>query len=254
MIKMKKVFVLLSVTAALAAFAIYVYLNPFLFMPVETQNCGREDIGCIKEMETKRWECIPSSTIISGRDGIILMVNITREGDKCVRTETVIGSEELQSIYLLGHNVTCISNLSEMSSKPQVCPGSLYDYVKSSGGGESPGGVVMPAGPPVLTCILDDQECKTTADGYLQNCITSKITNTEYMWLPDGYWTLFFDVSRLAECHYYVEVLNAVNLPPGTPTAIIGYNMTCDVPLSELPVGPLNSSWCEGDLYDYLHP
>ena len=251
---MNKMVLLIPAAVAAAVIFSWVYFNySFLFMPVETKDCGR-DLDCISGLEKKIEECVPSSTIITGRDGIILMVNITREGDKCVRTETVIGSEELQSRYLVGRNTTCETNLSDTG--PQICPGSLYDYVVPSGGGGggSLGGGTIPVGPPVLTCILDDEECKKTADGYLQNCITAKITNTEYMWMPDGYWTLFFDVSRTAECHYYVVVLNAVNLPPGTPTDIIGYNMTCDVPLSELPVGPLNSSWCEGDLYDYLHP
>jgi len=249
MITMKKVFVLVPVIAALAAFAVYVYLNPFMFAPVETKDCG-DDENCISDLENKVAECIPSSTIITGRDGLILMVNITREGDKCVRTETVIGSEEVLSRYLVGRNNTCETNLSDDN---QICPGSLYDYVKPSGGGGDSGGAPKPPGIPVLTCGLDDDECKVTADDYLQDCITSKITNTEYRWLPDGYWTLYFDVSRLAECHYYVEVLNAISLPPGVPTDIIGYNMTCDVPLSEIPVGPLNASWCEGNLYDYLH-
>ncbi len=249
MIKMKRV-VLLAVIAAIAAFAVYVYLNPYMFTPIETKDCGNDTI-CIKDLDNKRVECIPSSTIVTGRDGIILMVNITRVGDKCVQTETVMGSEELKSEYLTGRNTTCENNLSYTG--PQICPGSLYDYVVTpeGGGGSGPN----PPAIPVLTCGLDDQECKSTADGYLQNCVTSKITNTEYRWLPDGYWTMFFDVSRLAEeCHYFVQVLNAVNLPPGTPISVIGSNMTCDIPLYEFPVGPLNSTWCEGSLYDYLHP
>src|SRR4030042_5173459 len=250
MIKMKRFLVLVPVIATIAAFALYVYLNPFMFAPVETKDCG-SDINCINDLETKKIQCIPSSTIITGRDGIILMVNITRQGDKCVETETVVGAEELKGRYLVGHNTTCETNLSDTG--PQICPGSLYDYVKPSGGGGSPGGGIVPVGPPAPTCGLDDVQCKAAADDYLQDCVHSKITNTEYRWLPDGSWTLFFDVSRLAgTCHYYVEVLNAVNLPPGTPATIIGSNMTCDIPFSEFPVGRLNSTRCAGSLYDSL--
>jgi hypothetical protein len=130
--------------------------------------------------------------------------------------------------------------------------------VVPSGAGEGGGSGGGPPGPPPIpsiTCDIDDEECKATADGYLQNCTNSRITNTVQRWEPDGYWTLFFNVSKQQEeCQYYVEVLNAVNLPPGTPISIIGSNMTCNIPLSEFPVGILNSTWCEGNLYTYLYP
>jgi hypothetical protein len=221
--------------------------------PMETQNCESGNADCLKDLQDKKENCVPSSTIIEGRDGILLMVNITREGDKCIRTETVIGADP-ESDYLLDHNVTCESGLSDLDDpRSQVCPGSLYDYVVPSGDGGAPG-AVPPPGIPELGCGLDDDECKTEADEYLHNCINAKITNTELRWDPDGFWTLFFNISReTEECYYYIEVLNAVNLPPGVPTTIIGMNMTCNIPFSEFPVGNLTATWCTGELYDYLY-
>jgi len=251
---MKRMFALLPAIAVLAALSVYVYFN-FLSMPVETQNCG-SDIACIREMEAKKEECIPSSTIISGRDGIILMVNITREGDRCIRTENIIGTGP-ESDYLIGHNVTCEDELSELGyPEKTVCPGSLYDYVMSSeGGGGSPGGGPLIPGIPEFNCGLEDNECKDEAITYIESCANCKIISTDLRWEPEGYWTTFTNVSRQTqECLLYLEVLNAVNLPPGTPTAIIGSNMTCDIPLSEFPLSVFNSTWCEGSLYDYLHP
>ena len=250
---------LLVLTAVvIAAIPVYVYLNYYMFVPIETFDCG-QDPSCIQGLETKKSECIPSSTIMEGRDGIVLMVNITWEGDRCIRTETVLDAPE--SGYLVGHNVTCQSNLSQLD-KPEslVCPGSLYDFVKPSaeggGGGGGDGGPVPapPPGIPELNCGVDDNNCKDIANQYLLGCASSKIINTDIRWVPEGYWTTLTNISREYECSIYFEVLNAVNLPPGVPSTIIGMNMTCIIPFSEFPIANFTSQWCSGELFDYLQP
>jgi hypothetical protein len=254
---MKMRIMLAALVAAAAIFSAFALMSySCLFWPLETANCARDDAACAAGLDARIENCTPSSTIIEGRDGIVLMVNITREGDRCVRTETVVGSTEAKSEYLLGHNVTCESDLSELD-KPEslVCPGSLYDYVMPSGGEGGAGAAMPPPGIPEFNCGVDDDECKTESDSFLQNCLNAKIINTDLRWEPDGYWTLLLNVSRQPEeCDYYVEVLNAVNLPPGVPATIIGDNMTCNVPLSEIPIQNLTAAYCSGDLYTYLYP
>jgi hypothetical protein len=244
--------VLLLAAVVLAAISVFVFLNYSMFLAVETADC-RQDPSCAQDLETKMAECVPSSTIIEGRDGIVLMVNITREGEKCVRTETVLDAPE--SSYLVGHNVTCESNLSQLDDPESLaCPGSLYDYVKPSGGGG--GGSSGPAPPPripELNCGIDDNECKDLANQYLLGCTNSKIINTDIVWYPTGYWTTLTNISRqVYNCWLYFEVLNAVNLPPGIPSNITGINMTCNVPLSAFPISNFTSEWCSGELFDYL--
>jgi len=243
-------FVLAAVV--IAAIPVYVYLNYYMFVPIETFDCG-QDPSCIQGLETKKSECIPSSTIMEGRDGIVLMVNITREGDKCIRTERVLDAPE--SSYLVGHNVTCESGLSQLN-KPEslACPGSLYDFVKPSGGEGGGGDPGSPPPPKIheLNCGIDDNACKDLANHYLQGCENSKIINTDIIWYPTGYWTIFINISRTYECWLYFEVLNAVNIPPAVPSTIIGMNMTCNISFSEFPIANFTSEWCSGEFFDYL--
>jgi len=254
---MKRVF-LIPAAVVFVLIVFYVYSNySFMFHPVTTSICAKEDKDCIKNLETNKENCIPSSTIIEGRDGIVLMVNITRKGEKCVRTETVIDSKNQESNYLIGKNITCEYELSQINNaSATACPGSLYDYVLPSPGGGGNGGLI-PFIPvfPKQECELADEYCKSTALDYLQECINSEIISTELRWQPDGYWTILIKVERETyTCKLYLEVLNAVNLPPGTPATIIGSNMTCQVPYSEFPIENLLASWCAGELYDYLYP
>lgn len=241
--------VAVAVAAVVSTFALLNY--SYLFWPQETANCARDDAACAAVLDDRVDNCIPSSTIIEGRDGIVLMVNITRVGDVCVRTEEVIASRQ-ENAYLLDHNVTCDYNLSDISNASETaCPGSLYDYaVSSEGGGGIPGIFTIPK----ISCGLVDNACKDTASDWFQGCVTSEITNTQMRWMPNGYWTMLTKINRQAEiCQVYFEILNAVNLPPGTPSTLIGSSMSCSIPLSSFPVENLTVTWCTGDLYTYLY-
>jgi hypothetical protein len=259
-IKMKKAF-LIPVLAVLALLMFYLYSNySFLFQPIATVECAKEDSACVRAVESNRIACMPSSVIIEGRDGIVLMVNITREGDKCVRTEKVVGSEKQESDYLLGHNVSCNYSLSQLdNASATACPGSIYDYVRPSGGSGSSGGAggSTPSsgqGIPKLTCGIEDVECKGMIINYIDNCVASQTINTDLKWRPQGYWTELIKITRYPDsCFLYFEILNAVNLPPGVPTTIIGSSMSCNIPYSGLLSENLTASWCSGELYDYLY-
>lgn len=226
------------------------YISNFHY---ETVECERGDRLCIENFETNRENCIPSSTIIHGRDGIVLMVNITREDGKCVRKETVIGSENPESDYLLGRNMTCEYGLSGLQTPSETkCPGSLYDYVVEGKGSALGGGSIIPTNPR-KECGLEDEECKYKGIGYIESCIDAEIITTDLRWEPLGYWTMLTKVNRRDNiCILYFEILNAVNLPPGIPTTIIGSNMTCKIPVSEFPIQNLTASWCAGELYNYI--
>ncbi|MCX6814925.1 MAG: hypothetical protein NTY20_04740, partial [Candidatus Aenigmarchaeota archaeon] len=248
---MKRIF-FIPAAVVLVIFFAYIYANySFMFQPITTLKCSTGETGCIKNAQAEKENCIPSSTIIEGRNGILLMVNITREGDRCIRTEEVIESKNQENNYLLGHNVTCNYSFSQLdNASATACPGSLYDYVMPSGGG---GGFLQP-GIPSPNCGIDDNVCKDQASDYVQTCTTSQIVNTELRWEPGGYWTELIKVNRYAdECWLYFEILNAVNLPPGVPSSIIGSTMTCKVPISEFPIQNLTASWCAGDLYSYIY-
>ena len=241
---------LLAAVVLAAAIPIFVFLNYRMFLPVETADC-RQDPSCAQDLETKMSECVPSSTIMEGRDGIVLMVNITREGDECIRTETVLDAPE--SGYLIGHNVTCESNLSQLSDPESLaCPGSLYDYVKPSGGGGGGSGPAPLPGIPQFSCGIDDSACKDAGTQYVQGCQNSKMITTDIIWYPSGYWTLLINITRQDNCSLYFEVLNAVDIPPGIPSTIIGMNMTCNVPFSDFPLTNLTTEWCSGELFDYI--
>jgi hypothetical protein len=258
-IKMKRILLLIP-AAIIFILAAYIYFNPFIFQPITTVVCQRTDIGCIKDAEIKKNDCIPSSSIIEGNNGIHLMVNITREGDKCVRTEEVVGSETPENSYLTGNNVTCEYDLSQIKNiSATACKGSLYEYVVPSGGyGGGGGGYVIPPSQPdtlpQILCGTDDQACKQTATDYIDNCTNYEVVNTELRWGPSGYWTVLIRINRHQDyCSFYYEVLNALNLPPGIPSNIIGSSMTCNIPLSALPFENLAAEWCTGDLYNYLY-
>ena len=242
---------LVAAAAIVSAYALVSY--SYLFWPQGTANCARDDAACAAGLDARMENCIPSSTIIEGRDGIVLMVNITRVGDACVRTEEVIASGQENS-YLLGLNVTCDYNLSQISNASETaCPGSLYDYAvpgEGGGGGAIPGIFSIPK----INCGIVDQACKDMASDWFQGCVTSEITNTQLKWMPEGYWTMFTKINRQPDvCQVYFEVLNAVNLPPGTPSTLIGSSMSCSIPLSSFPVENLTVTWCTGDLYTYLY-
>jgi hypothetical protein len=251
MIKMRRI-VLLPAIAALAAFAVYVYLNPFMFMPVETKDCG-SDVNCIREMEAMKDGCVPSSTIITGRDGIILMVNITREGDKCIRTESVVDSGN--DSYLLNHSNTCEFGLSQLgNSSATACLGSIYDFVKPPPEevGHVGSGTVQKD--PFPNCGFYDYDCKEKISSTVQNCVEYEMTDVDMKWEPGGYWVGLIRVERINDsCSIYLQVLNAVNLPPDVPSDIIGSYMTCTVPLSDIPVTYIPESSCIGNLYPYLY-
>ena len=57
---------LIAVVAVVALASIFVFLNYRMFLPVETADCG-SDPSCIQGLETNMGECVPSSTIITGR-------------------------------------------------------------------------------------------------------------------------------------------------------------------------------------------
>lgn len=244
---------LIPAAVAAAVFFVYIYANySFMFQPVETHNCSIGDSGCVNSMQSEKENCIPSSTIIEGTDGIMLMVNITRDGDKCVRSEEVIGSGK-DNEYLLGHNLTCNYSLYQLDNfSATACPGSLYDYVMPTKGGQ-PAGFQLP-GIPKISCGLEDYECKGRVTSYLQGCTDYEIVTVELKLEPSGYWTAHIKINRNpGNCQIYFEVINAVNLPPGIPSTIIGSTMTCNVPLSELTSRNLSASWCTGELYDYIN-
>jgi hypothetical protein len=248
---------LLPLAASIILVSVFVYLNPFILQYIQILKCTSGDANCIKEAKSMKENCIPSSTVIEGRDGIVLMVNITREGGRCIRTETVINSTDPDSNYLVGHNVTCESELSRLDEPESlVCPGSLYDYVVPSGddeeGGASGGGYVPPQGIPQIVCGIEDDSCKNQASQYVQGCINSKTITTDIIYYPSGYWTLLMNITRADECVLYFEVLNAVDIPPANPSTLLGLNMTCSVPLSEFPLESLKPEWCAGDLFDYI--
>jgi hypothetical protein len=246
-----KMWVIIPVAAAVVLAFIYANYS-FMFLSVETRGCAAGDMGCVRDLQAGKEGCIPSSTIIEGTDGIILMVNITRVGDECVRTEEVIGSAK-DNEYLLGRNLTCNYSLSELdNASATACPGSLYDYVAASMGEEGGGGY-QPPGIPRISCGLEDYACKDKVTSYLQSCTDYEIVTVELRLEPSGYWTAHIKISKHPEtCWIYFEVINAVNLPPGIPSTIIGSTMTCDVPLYEMPVQNFSSSWCSGELYEYI--
>jgi len=228
--------------------------------PKQTNVCSAENISCARDLHTKNVNCIPSSTIVKTKDGITIMINITRIGDKCVRTERVLDAEGKD--YLIGYKVNCSFPLNDMKD-PKVlknCSGSLYDYLVpeeggEGGGGDSGAGEGTQETPTALYCPLNDIQCKEEAKNRIVNCIDSEITNVEFRWEPDGYWTAYTEIQRTGEvCEIYMEILNAVNIPPGVPADIIGYNLTCEVPVTELPyMEQLTSQWCSGKLLDYLY-
>jgi hypothetical protein len=250
---MKKVVLFMPVIVAAVVFFSWIYINySFLFMPVETQNCG-SDIDCIKGMEAKKEQCMPSSTIITGRDGIMLMVNITREGDRCIRTESIVNPGNDSS--LLNHNNTCEFDLSQLgNSSATACPGSIYDFIKPPPeGGGSPTPAVAQRDP-FPNCGIYDYGCKERISSNVQNCVVYEMTDVDLKWEPGGYWMGLIRVERINDsCVIFLQVLNAVNLPPDVPSDIIGSYMTCIVPLSELPVTYIPESSCTGNLYPYLY-
>lgn len=253
MIKMKMMVALLVVTAALAVFAAYVYLNPFMFAPIETRDCGN-DTSCMDNMEAMKDSCIPSSTIITGKDGIMLMVNVTREGDKCIRTESIVNAGN--DSYLLNHNNTCEFELSQLgNSSATACPGSIYDFVKPPpGGGVHSGSSSTTKKDPFPNCGFYDYDCKERISYNVQNCIEYEMTDVDMKWEPGGYWTGLIRVESINDsCSIYLQVLNAVNLPPDVPSDIIGSYMTCAIPLSEIPITYVPESSCTGNLYPYLY-
>ena len=257
---MKRILLLIP-AAIILILAVFIYLNPLMFRPITTITCQKTDMNCITDAQTKKNDCIPSSYLIEGNNGIHLMVNITREGDRCIRTEEVVGSETPENSYLEGNNVTCGYDLSQMkNASATACKGSLYEYVVPSGGsgGGGGGGYVTPPSqpdaPPQIVCGIDDQACKQLAADYINNCTDYEVVNTELRWGPSGYWTVLIRISRHQDyCSLYYEVLNALNLPPGIPSTIIGSSMICDVPLSALPLENPVPEWCTGDLYHYLY-
>ncbi len=220
--------------------------------PVITVTCDANDTSCMNDLEVKKDQCAPSSFIIVGRDGIRMMINITMEGDRCVRTEQVLDAPRDEDSYLIGRNLTCNYSLSEIgNASATACPGSLYDYAVPFEG--QAGGVGNIFQLPKISCSMDDSECKDAALTYLDNCINSEIVSTEFKLNPYGYWTAYIRVTRLPEiCRIYFEVLNAVNLPPGIPASIIGTSMVCNVPLSEMPIDNLTKSSCTGELFNYV--
>jgi hypothetical protein len=50
----------------------------------------------------------------------------------------------------------------------------------------------------------------------------------------------------------YVKILNAVNIPPGEPADLIGMDMNCNIPMSEIPLEDIVYPFCSGRLRDYL--
>jgi hypothetical protein len=193
---------------------------------------------------------------MQGRDGIWLMVNITREGDRCVRTETVVSSEKPENQYLLNHNVTCGYILSQIGNlSATACPGTIYDFVKPDPAGSAQSGSAAPAPyDPFPHCGFYDYACKERISTNVQNCIVSEMTDSDLKWEPDGYWTGLIRMERVNDtCLLHLEVINAVNLPPDVPSTLVGSSMTCNISLSELPVQYVPESACDGNLYPYLY-
>jgi hypothetical protein len=248
-----KAALLLAVVVIAAAGVLYL-LFPGIFQGLLGLQCAPDDMECLANLlDANREECIPSVTEITNADGIILRVTISREGDRCVRHEEVIGVNESYR-YLLGYNVTCDTPLDQLDDPRLLlgCNGSLQDYlVPPSGGGTGSGGG-EPEGPIYLYCGLEDEECKGTAESYLALCTTSEIVDVDPVWRPLGYWTLYFNIQKKDMCTIYVEVLNAVDMPPGYPADIIGYNLTCQVPIGELPMSEMTEELCTGSLLPYF--
>lgn len=240
-----------------------IYLSwDILTKPLETEIC-KAGTGCEKDVYTKVKNCLPSSTIIETENGT-LMINISRKGDKCIRTEKVIEIKNEKMQKLLGYEANCtyeIKNPKTISS----CPGSLYEYMvplsptetpeEGGGGGGGGTGEEKPGGIKTLYCSSEDLQCKQTASEYVRNCVPSEITNVELRWEPNGYWTIYIKIAPFSDyCWIYIEIINAMNIPPGVPSDIIGYNLTCEIPFKELPeMEELTSEWCEGSLLEYLY-
>ncbi len=256
---MRPLFILLAITGITAAFGTLFIVYPGILQSILNElspahKCGPGDAGCLADvMKENRDNCIPSVTEVTNKDGIVLRVTITREGSRCIRYEEVVGVNESYR-YLLGYNVTCDTPLDQLDDPKALlgCSGSVQDYLappeSPASGGESSG----PAGPPYLYCGLEDEDCKSTAEDYLGACTTSEIVNIDPVWRPLGYWTLYFSIQKQDKCRIYIEVLNAVNIPPGYPSDIIGYNLSCTIPLEDLPLNEMTEEYCAGNLLPYF--
>jgi hypothetical protein len=249
-ISVKRALMIIALVA-LGAFALQSYASQL--SPVVTAECAQNDSGCIKNLGTNVEECIPSSTLMQGRDGIWLMVNITREGNRCVRTENVVSSEKPENEYLLNHSVTCEFSLSNMgNASATACPGTIYDFVTPPPAEGSQGAHVEYD--PFPHCGFYSYGCKERISSNVQNCVISEMTDNDLKWEPNGYWTGLIRLQRVGDvCQLYLEVLNAVNLPPDVPSTLIGSSMTCNISVSELPVQYVPESACDGNLYQYLY-
>jgi hypothetical protein len=78
-----------------------------------------------------------------------------------------------------------------------------------------------------------------------------------------SYWSLFMkietlpveytDLGKLPErCQIYYEIINAVNLPPEIPPAVVGTSMTCTISKNRFPINGVTRRYCEGDLEEYI--
>jgi hypothetical protein len=241
---------LLIVVIGAGSMVVMYLTSPGFFLQLfGSGSCQPGDEACLATLYQRVGDCVPSVTEVTGEGGIRLRVTIYREGDRCVRLEEVLSVANGTDGALVGYNVSCGGAVGDPKAMAG-CNGSLMDYVAPAPAGQSP--APQPQGPPFLHCSLNDDACKQQSENLLQTCQTFKSINTDLVWEPIGYWTLFFDVARGDDCIIYIEVLNAANIPESVPEDIVGYNLTCEIPLDRVPVADFERDFCSGPLLEFV--
>lgn len=230
--------------AGLILFAILTGLiaHVWYFSPQNVIFCTPGDLECLRRAARAREHCNPSHIYVE-TENRTLEVNLDPGPEGCTICEKIENTN---------YSVNCTVPIGETE-----CPegGSLYDYVAPEGGGGGPEEEELPPEQgerPVLECSLTDVECKNRGAYYLENCISSTITDDDKRW-ASGYWTKYIAVDRTGStCKLYFEITNAVDIPPEIPPDIVGMTMDCEIPLSEFPITEVEEGWCTGELYKYL--
>jgi hypothetical protein len=230
------------------------------------RDCGPGDDYCLNEVKAYREDCIPSTSVVTvgnETNHIRMRVVVRNEGGECVITEEILEDSDsgLGPYDLTGYNVSCGLSPEEFEAYgPQACNGSLFDYVVNQEG-EGPGGDAGDGGTAPeegekLFCSEYDYECKETRAEHVSNCVDVVAESTEVITYEEDdimFWTVYLDVEKKPSgCELYYRVINAVNLPPDIPYDVIGMDMQCWVPESELPIPGIYLAACEGDLKEYF--